>query len=61
MKALTSIGQRGRTDICKSLQLDPDEQITVLEISYNGVTVEAGAAMTSKGNFERWGDMTDRV
>ena len=33
----------------------------MLEISYNGFTIEAGAAMTDKGNFERWGDITEEV
>ena len=59
--ALVPIGQRGMNDVCKSLQLEPDEKISMLEISYNGVTIEAGAAMTNKGNFERWGDISEEV
>ena len=59
--ALVPIGQRGINDVCKSLKLEPDEKISMLEISYNGFTIEAGAAMTDKGNFERWGDITEEV
>ena len=59
--SLSYIGQRGMGDTCTSLELAYDERITILEISYNGVTVEAGAAMTTKGQFQRWGDMTETV
>ena len=47
--SLTYIGKRGLGDTCTSLELEYDEQITILEISYTGVTIEAGAALTTKG------------
>ena len=47
--SLTYIGQRGMGDTCTSLELEYNERITLLEISYNGVTIEAGAALTTTG------------